>query len=52
VLRGEVGVKERDSSGAISGYVGGSIVWREKCADVSWVFRNGCYENQVCPCQV
>ena len=35
VLRGEVGVRERESMGMVSGYVDGRMTWRENCAGVS-----------------
>jgi hypothetical protein len=35
VLLGEVGVRERESMGMVSGYVGGRMACRENCAVVS-----------------
>jgi hypothetical protein len=49
VLRGEVGVRERESEGMVSGYVGGRVTCRENCAGVSGDCRGG-YEDQVCRC--
>ena len=36
VLLGDVGVRERESIGIVSGYVGGRMTCRENCAGVSW----------------
>jgi hypothetical protein len=50
VLRGEVGVRERESEGMVSGYVGGRMTCRENCAGVSGDCP-GVYEDQVCRCR-
>ena len=52
VLRGEVGVRERERIGMVSGYVGSRMTCRENCARVSWEGASRiAYEDQVCRCR-